>query len=417
MPDTPNLLLLCVDCLRGDAIDDSWGETPFLDSFVARGRSYANCFASATTTTPCVASMMTGRYAEGNGVRSLREARLAPDVSTLAERLSAAGYDTTAFVTGPLVADTDLDRGFDTYRYRENTESVFDGWEPHALDSLLASDDPFFCYLHLWELHEPITVPPNFDSEEYGRWPYERALSALDSHLERLLESVPENTVVALCGDHGESITWRHNPLRRVTKRARDKVRYEFGVDTRRMERGLDRLAESLAPAPIHDHFVENGHGETVFDHVANVPLVLSGPDIEPGHEIAVCRQVDTFPTLLDALGFDWEASIDGESLLDPTDEGIDDREAYIRACGAALRGKENWVRALRTSTEKYVEYPNRDWDPELYDLVADPAERAPVDDPDPHRLRALASRLPESEGVATERLAIDDRLRALGYR
>ncbi|EMA37963.1 sulfatase-like hydrolase/transferase [Halococcus hamelinensis] len=417
MPDTPNLLLLCVDCLRGDAVDDGWGETPFLDSFVAGGRSYANCFASATTTTPCVASMMTGRYAEGNGVRSLREARLAPGVSTLAERLSVAGYDTAAFVTGPLVAETDLDRGFDTYRYRENTESLFDGWEPTELDSLFATEKPSFCYLHLWELHEPITVPAEFRGRENGRWPYERALSALDPSLERLLESVPEDTVVALCGDHGESITWRHNPLRRVAKRARDKARYEFGVDTRGMERRLDRLAEALAPASIHDHFVENGHGETVFDHVANVPLVLSGPGIEPGRETAVCRQVDLYPTLLDALGLDGSEDVDGESLLDPANEELDDREAYIRACGAALRGKENWVRALRTSTGKYVEYPNRDWGPEYYDLAADPAERAPVDDPDPDRLRALARRLPESEGVETERLAIDERLRALGYR
>ena len=413
MTQPPNLLFLCIDCLRGDVVDDGWGETPFLDSFVAGGRSYVNCFASATTTTPCVASFMTGQYAEANGVRSLREARLAPGVSTLAERLSEVGYDTAAMVTGPLVAETDLDRGFDEYRYRENTESIFGDWEPNALDAD-DSDDPFFCYLHLWELHEPITVPTAFDGEEYGRWPYERALSALDPYLERLVERLPENTVVALCGDHGESITWRHNPVRRVAKALRDKVRYEFGVDTRAAERGLDRLAETVAPAPIRDRFVENGHGETVFDPVANVPFVLSGPGIEPGRETAVSRQVDLFPTLIDALGLDTPTEIDGESLLK---EPLDDREAYIRACGAALRGKENWVRALRTSEKKYVEYPNCEWEPEYYDLAADPAERAPVDDPDPERLRALARRLPGTEGVDSERLAIDDRLRALGYR
>ena len=241
-----------------------------------------------------------------------------------------------------------------------------------------------------------------------------RALSALDPYLERLVERLPENTVVALCGDHGESITWRHNPVRRVAKALRDKVRYEFGLDTRGVERGLDRLAETIAPAPIRDRFVENGHGETVLDPVANVPFVLSGPGIEPGRETAVSRQVDLFPTLLDALGLDIPTDIDGESLLK---EPLDDREAYIRACGAALRGKENWVRAIRTSEAKCVEYPSRDWDPEFYDLAADPAEREPVDDPDPERLRALARRLPGTEGVDSERLAIDDRLRALGYR
>lgn len=412
----PNLFFVCVDCLRGDAIDDGWGETPFLDGFVAGGRSYTNCYASATTTTPCVASLFTGQYAEDNGVRSLREARLAPDTTTLAERLSTVGYDTAALVTGPLVPETDLDRGFDEYDYRENDESLFGGWESHAMDRLDALDQPFCCYLHLWELHEPISVPARFDSPRYGRRPYERALSALDGHLERLVERVPENTVVALCGDHGESITWRDSRFHHFAKRARDKLRYEYGVDTRRAERVLDRLAELVAPQPIADRFVEDGHGETIFDHAANVPFVLSGPGIEPGRETAVCRQIDVLPTLLDALGIEERDEemdiIDGASMLK---SDLGDRDAYIRACGAALRGEENWLRAVRTADAKYIEYPGREWAPECYDLDSDPDERSPIRDPE--RERALARRFPETDAVESERLDIDERLRALGYR
>jgi arylsulfatase A-like enzyme len=409
--DTPNLLFVCVDCLRGDAIRDGWGETPFIDSLVERGRSYTDLYASATTTTPCVASLMTGQYGEHNGVRSLREARLAPGTTTLAEHLCAAGYETTAMVTGPLVSATDLDRGFEEYHYRENDQSLFDDWAWTAADRLDGLNSPFFCYLHLWELHEPVSVPARYDDEEYGRWPYERALSALDAQLERLVERVPENTVVALCGDHGESITWRGHPIHDAAKRARDKARYEFGLDTRRVERALDRLAERLAPAPIDDHFIEDGHGETVFDHAANVPLVLTGPGIEAGRETATCRQIDVLPTLLDVLGVDADPAIDGDSL---TGE-IADRDAYIRACGAALRGRENWLRAVRTADWKSVTYPGRDWEDELYDLTTDPAERRPVSNPE--RERELAERLPDFEAVDAERLAIDERLRALGYR
>lgn len=410
-PDPPNLLFVCVDCLRGDAIQDGWGDTPFIDALVERGRSYTELYASATTTTPCVASLMTGQYGEHNGVRSLREARLAPGATTLAEHLRDVGYHTSAMVTGPLVDETDLDRGFDEYRYRENEKSLFDDWSWTAADELETLDSPFFCYLHLWELHEPISVPTRYDDERYGRWPYERALSALDAQLERLAERVPENTVIALHGDHGESITWRGHPLHDAAKRVRDKVRYEFGLDTRRAERALDRFAERLVPASIDDRFVESGHGETVFDHAANVPLVLAGPGIEPDRESAVCRQIDVLPTLLDVLGIDADLDIDGETLLG----GIDDRDAYIRACGAALRGRENWLRAVRTSRSKYVEHPDRDWDAELYDLAADPAERRPISDPE--RERELEERLPDLEAVDSERLAIDERLRALGYR
>lgn len=409
--DPPNLLFVCVDCLRGDAIRDEWGETPFIDSLVERGRTYTELYASATTTTPCVASLMTGQYGEHNGVRSLREARLAPDATTLAEHLRDAGYHTSAMVTGPLVDETDLDRGFNEYHYRENDRSLFDDWSWTAADALETLDSPFFCYLHLWELHEPISVPARYDDEIYGRWPYERALSALDAQLERLVERVPEDTVIALHGDHGESITWRGHPLHDAAKRVRDKIRYEFGLDTRRAERVLDRLAERLAPGTIDDRFVENGHGETVFDHAANVPLMLAGPGIEPGRESTVCRQIDVLPTLLDVLEIDAELDIDGKTLVGQ----VDDRDAYIRACGAALRGRENWLRAVRTTDWKYVEYLGRDWDAELYDLAADPAERRPISDPE--RERALEERLPDFEAVDSERLAIDERLRALGYR
>jgi arylsulfatase A-like enzyme len=411
--DTPNLLFICVDCLRGDAIRDGWGETPFIDSLVERGRSYTDLYASATTTTPCVASLMTGQYGEHNGVRSLREARLAPGTTTLAEHLRAAGYETAAMATGPLVSETDLDRGFDRYHYRQNEQSLFDDWSWTAADRFDDLSEPFFCYLHLWELHEPISVPARYDHEKYGRWPYERALSALDAQLERLVECVPENTVVALHGDHGESITWRDNSVHDAAKRARDKARYEFGLNTCRVERALDRFAERLAPTPIDDHFIEDGHGETVFDHAANVPFVLAGPGIEAGRETAMCRQIDVLPTLLDVLGVDadMDIDIDGDSLAGR----VDDRDAYIRACGAALRGRENWLRAVRTADWKYVEYPGRDWDDELYDLIADPTERRPVSDPE--RERDLEERLPEFEAVDSERLAIDEHLRALGYR
>ncbi|MFD1512909.1 sulfatase-like hydrolase/transferase [Halomarina rubra] len=409
----PNLLFVCVDCLRNDAVVDGWGETPFLDSLRADGRVYTDLFATATTTTPCVAGLMTGQYSEHNGVTSLREARLNAETTTLAERLSAAGYDTCAMVTGPLVEETDLDRGFDAYHYREKEASLFGPWERTAGERLDELDDPFFCYLHLWELHEPISVPEGYDERRYGRWPYERALSALDARLEALVERLPDDTVVALHGDHGESVTWRGHPAHEAAKTLRDKLRYERGVDTRRVERAVNRVVDRLVPAGVPDHFLEAGHGETVYDTTANVPFVLSGPGVDAGTESGVCRQVDVAPTLCDLLGVPLdESTVDGASLLG----GFDDRTAYIRACGAALRGHENWQRAVRTCEEKYVEYPARDWSPDLYDLDRDRDERRPLGEAAADRRRAMRRQFPRLDAVDSERLDIDERLHDLGY-
>jgi arylsulfatase A-like enzyme len=321
-----------------------------------------------------------------------------------------------AQVTGPLVAATDLDRGFDTYTYRDRREDLLGDWFDEAAGALEGTSEPFFAYLHLWEIHDPVRVPDEFDDSAYGEYPYARTLAALDRALERLCDLLPENTVVALHGDHGEAIAYRDSRLSWACKFLRTGLRYGLGVDTRALERRLKRRFDRSPPVP--DHFMEDGHGENVYDFAANVPLVLAGPGIESGTCDAQVRQVDVAPTLLDLLAADEQltdadAPVDGESLL-PV-ESVTDRDAYIRACGRSLLREANWQRAVRTPGYKYVEYPNRDWDSELYDLDADPLERDPIEDD--RVATRLRTRLPEETMRDGETLEIDGLLADLGYK
>jgi arylsulfatase A-like enzyme len=413
----PNLLFVTVDCLRSDFVGTDHADTPFLDSLAADGVDYREMYATATTTTPCVASLFTGAYSEHNGVYSLEEARLDPGVSTLAEHLSTAGYDTAALVTGPLVADTDLDRGFDTYAYRDRRAELVGDWFDDATGAVEALDEPFFAYLHLWEIHDPVEVPAEYDDAEYGRYPYARTLSALDRALDDLHARLPANTVTAVHGDHGEAIAYRDSHLHRLCKFLRTGFRYGLGLDTRAIERRLKRRFDRDPPVP--DHFMEDGHGENVYDFVANVPFVLSGPGVESATVDAQVRQVDIAPTVLELLGLDpadppaGDPPADGDSLLPPAT--VEDRPAYIRACGKSLVREDNWQRAVRADGRKYVEYPDRDWDPECYDLDADPLELDPsTDDPRTARLRG---RMPEETVRDGERLEIGGLLEDLGYK
>lgn len=412
--DMPNLLLVCVDCLREDHLSGSAADTPFVDDLRSDGLVAQNLYATATTTSPCVASLLTGTYSERNGVQSLDTGWLSQEVDSLAERFGAAGYRTEALVTGPLVEETGLQRGFDTYRYREPEESLFrNDWIDIAEERLDTLSEPFAAYVHLWELHEDVYVPPAFDEPEYGDTPYARALSALDRELETLVEAVPEETIVVLHGDHGESITKRGSSLRLGLKLLRDALRYYGGVDTRSVVRRLNRKLTDRG-ADVDDHYLENGHGENVYDFVANVPLVVTGPGIDSTTIDAQARQIDVLPTLLDACGIDYDpASMDGSSLLEPGK--IQDRPAYMRACGASLHRRSNWARAVRADGAKYVEYPDREWEPELYDLENDPLELEPIDDPD--LADQLQGEFPTTELEEGEKLDVEDRLEALGYR
>lgn len=408
-----NLLFVCIDCLRGDFVGTEHADTPFIDSLVADGIDYRAMYATATTTTPCVTSFMTGTYSEHNGVYSLEEARLDESVSTVAEHLSAAGYDTTAMVTGPIVAETGLDRGFDEYAYRDRNDELVGDWFDEGVDTLDGLEEPFFCYLHLWEIHDPVRVPAEYDDEQYGQYPYARTLSAVDRALERFCDHLPANTAIALHGDHGEAIAYRDSYLHKVLKFLRTGIRYGLGVDTRSLERKLKRRFDR--DPPISDHFMEDGHGENVFDFVSDVPFVLSGPGTEDVTVDAQVRQIDLMPTLLDYLGVEpaEDGPIDGESLLPP--ESVADRDAYIRACGKSLVREANWQRAVRADGHKFVEYVDRDWSDELFDLETDPLELDPVEK---EAVAAeLSVRMPEEGDRDGETLEIDGLLEDLGYK
>lgn len=406
--DRPNLLLVVVDCLREDLLRSDRTRTPFLDSLREDGLSCSDMYASTTTTTPAVASLLTGSYAERNGIYSLQRGRLADDVAPLAALLPD-DYHAEGLATGPLVPETGLDRGFDAYDCRPEEASLFTDWRETALDRLAGLPEPFFAFVHLWELHEDIHVPPAYDDPAYGETPYERALSALDAEVRALVETTPEDTLVAVVGDHGESITHRHSVVRLLAKSTRDALRYYGGLDTRDAVGRLNRALADRGPA-ISDHYIENGHGENVYDFTTNVPFLLHGPDVDPVTVDAQVRQIDVLPTILSALGV--EADTDGEAI----GPDADDRVAYMRACGASLHGERNWARAVRHDGAKLVTYPDRDWSAELYDLETDPDEHRRVDDPE--REAELRRLLPErgTDPTDVETIAVEDRLEDLGY-
>lgn len=414
MATPPNLLFVTVDCLRQDFVAGEHADIPFISEFRSSGLEYSTLFSTTTTTTPSVTSLLTGSYSERNGVNSLRDVELNDSVATMAELFGDSGYETRALVTGPLVEDIGIDRGFDRFTHRETDQNLVGPWYDDAVSCLDSLSEPFFLYVHLWELHEPISVPAAFDDPSYGQTPYARMLSALDRRLGEFVSAAPDDTVTVLHGDHGESISWRHSGIQTICKRLRDRIRYEQGLDTRRLERFANRLAHRIGPE-YKDHFIEDGHGETILDCMTNVPFVMNGPSVEASTVDALTRQVDILPTLVEQFDLaEIPNDIDGESLLPP--ESITDRQAYIRACGASLRGEANWQRGLRTPAYKYVEYPNRDWGPELYDLDADEHELTNVADARPDVVADLRAQLPTEELKEVDQVDIDDHLRDLGY-
>ena len=287
--------------------------------------------------------------------------KLNPEVPSLADTFRAHGYYTLAEVSGPLFPETGLDRGFDAYRFREGPAYLSTDWGADFRQRLqsLTAQQPWFCFLHLWELHHQRHILPAFRSRAYGRNRYERALSCLDVELGRLLGALPENTLVVVHGDHGEHVV-------------KTDVQYRWY-----------RLVRDVSGRKT---MKREGHEMDVSEDLIRVPLVFSilgaGTDAFPlptgKHMPQLIRQIDALPTLLDLVGAQVPTQIHGRSikpaLLDDTPLGL---EAYIEAFLRVRSDPRDRQVGWRTPEWKYIYAPNNPHIPAaLYHLSNDSSER-----------------------------------------
>lgn len=204
----PNILLVVVDCARSD----KWlgggrtTRTPNLDRLAAQSAVLPTAIVEKPCTTPSFSTLLTGRYSPRHGVHLVWGYKLPESVPMLPESLAAAGYNTYAEATGPLLPEMGLARGFQQYDYRAPCDYLHTAWGDRFIERLKTGHykAPWLIMLHVWELHEHRYIAPGFDKPEFGRDGYERAVSSLDAQLGRLFDAVPERTLVAFTGDHGE---------------------------------------------------------------------------------------------------------------------------------------------------------------------------------------------------------------------
>jgi arylsulfatase A-like enzyme len=297
----PNTLLLVVDSLRADAVFGARPPTPVLDSLARRGVAFEQCVATATSTTPSFASILTGRHLPRHGVRALRGHRLSPAIEmTLPEAFGAAGYHTAAEVTGPLVSETGVFRGFDEVHHRRGHDAPFMGWVGEVTERIRSLRAPWFTLLHVWEAHRPYRSPPDF-KKRYARSGYEAAVSALDSELAPVLELAGEDGIVVVTGDHGEvyAESWIGDRVAATVRELRRRLQ---------VGRWAPALERRLAARAI-------GHGFTLVEELVRVPLIVSGARVPAGAVADQVSHIDLFPTLAELCELPAPA-LDGRSLV-----------------------------------------------------------------------------------------------------
>jgi arylsulfatase A-like enzyme len=442
----PNILLVVVDCLRADRTLEAQrsAQIPALQSLARRGAAFSHMITVNSVTIPCMTSVFSGVYPVNHGVRGMRGRRISDHFPLLAEILRDAGYHTYAEVTSPLGPHLRLNRGFDEYHLRKGGTNPFVGeWGDGFIDRFKNRElkEPWFMYLHLWEVHQPRHVLPQYNHADFGATAYDRAITGVDARLGELMEALDDHTLVLVTADHGEKIPdskfeSRIENQKNLYKKLLARVfpakimRYIDGVATRvwyrstRFLRRVGVLKTSLATL--------TGHGYHVYDIFVRVPLILAGPGVSPVEGLVrdQIRQIDIFPTILDLVG-----------LADRIPDTIDGRSLVPLLRGTALEPApvfiETWVTdsklsmyyGVRTNEWKYAYRPhNPERDEELFNLRTDPEEKTNVADAHPDvvaEMRELAFQHFEApqpdqqagDELTEEELAVlTEHLQELGY-
>ncbi|MDA7959516.1 MAG: sulfatase-like hydrolase/transferase [Nitrosopumilus sp.] len=451
MPDPPSIMFVVVDSLRADRLHgaNKTPSVPALDGLAAGGTLFATSISPAASTLESVGSMLTGLFPPRSGMSSPSYEKVGRGVENYVALLRRRGYST--HITQSSIAEMigipeEFEHRVDSVK-RNNYLSLHDGLGGRLLDAVreMERDPPWFFYIHLNDLHSPISVPGRFQGDEYGGTSYDRMISVIDHWLGRIIDIVDlDRTLIAVTSDHGEY----------VRSVARDGIR--INLEGGRVEKSLWKASsfvpEALYPAvhrtsaamnaarsrmraakargaglsPSEERTLvatRSSPGHHMFDDTLVTPLLLRGPGVAAGRIVGQqVRNVDIFPTIMELCGLDGIPGVDGRSLL-PLMRGdaVEEDPAYIESMPAIRESKK--VAGIRTSGFKYLRDADGGGERVLYDLSSDPGEERNVAGENPgavDRLEGILSGIlaggAAGGGTDEERKKVEDELRKMGY-
>ena len=440
----PPVILISIDTLRADHLG-CYGYprpiSPAIDRFRHDAVLFEQAIAQAPSTLPSHASMLSSLWPEHHGAFFLRKTALPDAVLTLPEVLAELGYRTAGFNGGGQMApEFGLGQGFELYqvvgRAAKTLETV------RRAERWIASHDegePFFLFLHTYEIHHPYTPEPA-DLRELAA-DYQGALPAkISKHLlveinrgERDLEDGDLDYIVAA-----------------------------YDAEIRSMDAALGRFFAFLRQSGLYDRsiivltsdhgeeFGERGqvgwHSHTLYDELLEVPLLIKLPaSRHAGRSVAAqVRSIDLPPTILSLLGrpprdefegFDLRHMIEDEGF-DPGLPALSQQDTAAGVDHTSLR-VGGWK--LYPNRLFHVQRLGRDagrlrylrarfaWavgEDRLYDLASDPQERRDLagrERRERRRLQAWRAGLKAERPAPAPVSAVPndetlERLRALGY-
>jgi arylsulfatase len=461
-PPPQGVILVWVDTLRRDHLGAyGYGRptSPFIDRLAREGTLFRDAVSQASWTKVSTPSLLTSLYPTTHTVKDFAD-RLPASAHTLAEVYREAGYATACFSSVIFVGKfTNLHQGFEELHEAASLPDVkssktardyvdrFSVWlEAHR-------DVPFFVLLHVSDPHDPYKPPPPYDTlfaAAGGAEEHERQFKVVKNYItDPLMKqfNMPSRKELEKAGLDADAYVdferaWYDGSIRGLdAEMAR--------LRERLASLGLDRRTLVVFTSDHGEEFLEHGrmfHGQNVYGHQNNVPLILWQPGLVPaGREVTETVQtIDVMPTLLAASGLAVPTEAQGRSLwtliappsgavraADGSRPAISEKAATLANGGAPPPHDTRSLAVVEGGFKLIHHYERPAGTPEyqLFDHVKDPLDLhdAAAEHPDvvarlareleAWRRAAEGARLkPDSDaekGMSREEL---ERLRALGY-
>jgi arylsulfatase A-like enzyme len=452
---TGKVVLITADSLRADAATPS-GALTSIARLGAEGVVFENAFATGSDTTQSFPGILGSNYpTTGGTVQSFG------DRHSVAECFQAAGFETAAFHSNPLLSRrSGYGRGFGTFwdslpsasggageraggpgvvgrlsrtvarrspalfrlarrAYRGAARRLRPIEQPHepaevinerAMEWLESAPERFFLWLHYMDPH----------------WPYAARLESLSPQERR------------------EALRLSELALRRperLTEADTARLKDYYAMEVGYLDGCLGRLFDFMEAKGIwgeaavvltSDHgqaFGDHGtsfHGDLLYDELLRVPLAVKLPGGGPAVESGLASLIDLAPTLCQAAGLEPSPTFEGRPLTaGPRPQAVFAETAYRMFVSDSPKRA-----AVRTAEWKLIRDAEAGTD-ELYRVADDPGERRDVSATEREALERMGRLLDEhirrerptigsrpgaEPPSEAEDEALRDRLRALGY-
>jgi len=366
----PSVLLVVVDGLRADHLGCHGyprPTTPTLDALAARGWRFADTMTTAPWSAPALASILGGRYPSTLGWTSL-ERPVAPDEHTLPRRLARAGWRTAAVVSHEFVAGA---RGFaDGFeRFVEVGLAPVDA-DPAAIAPARRSAEavsaaalalvdelgtaPFFLLVHY---ADPLPGWPAVADFDFRAPDYAGELGDASSWREvlRELERYDEADRAQLVALYDGEVAATDRAIGRLFD----------GLELRGRAQGLFVVVTATSGMELFDHGTL-GDQRTLYDELVHVPLIVTGPGVDPRRLDTTASLIDLAPSLCEWLGLEPWDGYEG-FVLHP-------ERVWLERVLAAENDRARRLRAVTRGSWKLIADLERGTQ-ELYELARDPRE------------------------------------------